>query len=287
MVFSVEQKSRNVAVVRIPYTSRFEQKFLLTADRHWDNPHSNHELQRRHLDLAKRYKAGVIDIGDFFCAMQGKFDTRSQKGDLRPEHKRDDYLDALVETASEFFAPYAKQFIMIGMGNHETSILKRHETNLTNGLVSSLNNRMYTSIYNGGYSGWISFECMDEKTQKVVKKRLWYIHGYGGGGPVTRGVIQTNRKAVYLPDADIVISGHTHDEWIMPIGRARLSEDNGQYLDEQMHVQIPTYKDEYADGFEGFHIEKGRPPKPIGAIWMRIFKEDSRSPIQVEFTRAR
>jgi hypothetical protein len=286
MAYGVEQKSRNVAVVRIPYTTRFEQKFLLTADRHWDNPQSNWELQKRHLDLAKRYKAGVIDIGDFFCAMQGKFDKRSKKGDLRPEHKRDDYLDALVETATEFFAPYAEQFITIGMGNHETSILKKHETNLTNGLVASLN-RQGGKIYNGGYSGWVNFECVNERSGRVDSKKLWYIHGYGGGGPVTRGVIQTNRKAVYLPDADIVISGHTHDEWIMPISRNRLGADNKQFLDEQMHVQIPTYKDEYSDGYLGYHVETGKPPKPIGAIWMRIFKEDSRSPIEVDFYKAR
>lgn len=286
MVFTVEQKSRNVAVVRIPYTNRFEQKFLLTADRHWDNPHSNWELQARHLDLAKRYRAGVIDIGDFFCAMQGKFDKRSKKGDLRPEHKRDDYLDALVETATDFFAPYAKQFIVIGEGNHETAILKNHETSLINGLVANLN-RAGGAVYNGGYSGWVVFEFHNQRTGEVDTKRLWYIHGYGGGGPVTRGVIQTNRKAVYLPDPDIVISGHTHDEWIMPISRARLDSNHKPYLDEQMHVQIPTYKDEYGDGYGGFHIEKGRPPKPIGAIWMRIFKEDSKSPIEVDFNKAR
>ncbi len=285
MAYRVEQKSRNVAVVRIPYTGRFEQKFLLTADRHWDNPQSNHDLQKRHLELAKHYKAGVIDIGDFFCAMQGKFDKRSRKGDLRPEHKRDDYLDSLVETATEFFEPYADLFIMLGMGNHETSILKKHEINLTNGLVASLN-RSGGEIYNGGYSGWIVFEFVNEKTGQTDSRRLWYIHGYGGGGPVTRGVIQTNRKAVYLPDADIVISGHTHDEWILPISRNRLSIDNRQYLDEQIHVQIPTYKDEYSDGYLGFHVESGRPPKPIGAIWMRTFKEDSRSPISVDFCKA-
>lgn len=286
MVYTVEHKSRNVAIVRVPYITRFEQKFLLTADRHWDNPHSNWEMQARHLDLAKRYKAGVIDIGDFFCAMQGKYDKRSKKDDLRPEHKRTDYLDALVETAEKFFKPYASQFIMIGMGNHETSILEKHETNLTNNLVNRLNHHG-GNVYNGGYSGWISFEFVHERQGHVIQKRLWYIHGYGGGGPVTRGVIQTNRKAVYLPDPDIVISGHTHDEWIMPISRTRLTVDNRQYLDEQIHVQIPTYKDEYNDGYEGFHIEKGRPPKPIGAIWMRFFKEDARSPIEVDFTKAR
>lgn len=248
---------------------------------------SNHELQKRHLTQAKKKHAGVIDIGDFFCAMQGKFDKRGKKGDLRPEHKVDDYLDALVRTASDFFEPFARQFIVIGMGNHETGILKHHETNLTSNLVVELNRRTGSTVYNGGYSGWVVFKFINTRTKEVQIRKLWYIHGYGGGGPVTRGVIQTNRKAVYLPDADIVLSGHTHDEWVMPIGRVKLDSEHRVVHDEQVHVQIPTYKDEYKDGFEGFHIEKGRPPKPVGAIWLTFKKEDRHSPISFDFTRAK
>src|SRR4051812_10182146 len=110
---------------------------------------------------------------------------------------------------------------MIGMGNHETSILKKDETKLTSKIVSQLR-RARGSVYNGGYSGWIVFEFINQQTGEMTVIRLWYIHGYGGGGPVTRGVIQSNRKAVYLPDAQIVLSGHTHDEWVVPISRARL-----------------------------------------------------------------
>ncbi len=287
MVYTVEQKARNVAIVTIPYDQKFEQKFLLTSDRHWDNPHSDQNLQKRHLELAKRYQAGVIDIGDLFCAMQGKYDKRSKKDDLRVEHKVPDYLDALVHTATDFFAPYAVNIITLGMGNHETGILKHHETNLTNNLVNSLNQRKQTKIYNGGYSGWLIFKFLHKRTGKVQFKKLWYIHGYGGGGPVTRDLIQTNRKAVYTPDADIVITGHTHDEWIMPIVRQRITDDGVQYLHEQVHVKIPTYKDEYNDGFDGFHIEKGRPPKPVGAIWMKFHKETATSKIEVDFSKAR
>lgn len=232
-------------------------------------------MQRRHLDQAKRHKAGIIDIGDFFCAMQGKFDKRASKSSVRFEHQVDDYLDSLVRTAVDWFGPYAKQFIMIGMGNHETSILKKHEVNLTTRLVEALNEQRDSTIYNGGYSGWVVFELFDEKTKETTTIRLWYIHGYGGGGPVTRGVIQSNRKAVYLPDANIVLSGHTHDEWIVPISRTRICLTTHQHIvDEQLHVQVPTYKDEYADGYGGWHIETGKPPKPTGALWL-CFNNDA------------
>lgn len=286
-MYSVRLVSRNVSVIQIPYNTVLDTRFLLTSDRHWDNPMSDRAMQIRHLQQAKKTKSGVLDFGDFFCAMQGKYDKRSNKDALRPEHKVDDYLDALVKTGTDFFAPYAEQFIMIAMGNHETGILKHHETNLTNNLVAGINARMGTQIYNGGYSGWVVFEFIDTKTKKKDVLKLWYIHGYGGGGPVTRDVIQSNRQAVYVTDAQIVVSGHTHDEWIVPIARLKLDEAYGINHTEQVHVKIPSYKDEYADGWGGFHIEKGRPPKPCGALWLEFHKEDKNSPLSFDFKRAK
>lgn len=97
---------------------------------------------------------------------------------------------------------------------------------------------------------------------------LHYFHGTGGGGPVTRGVIQTNRLAVFNPDADIVLTGHTHDEWILPITRQRISDQGVPYHDEQIHVRTPGYKDSWSDGYGGWEVEKMLGPKPKGAAWL-------------------
>ena len=100
---------------------------------------------------------------------------------------------------------------------------------------------------------------------------LKYFHGAGGGGPVTRGTIQTNRYSVYLPDGNIIVSGHTHDQWIVPITRERISKKGVVGLDECLHVRCGGYKEEYGDGFGGWHIETGKPPKPTGAMWLRFY----------------
>ena len=99
---------------------------------------------------------------------------------------------------------------------------------------------------------------------------LHYSHGAGGGGPVTKGVIKTARKAVYLPDPHIVISGHIHESWKVDLMRLRLGK-TGTYHDKQTHLCIPTYKEEFKDGYDGWHVERGAPPKPIGAYWLRLF----------------
>jgi hypothetical protein len=36
------------------------------------------------------------------------------------------------------------------------------------------------------------------------------------------------------------------------------------------HVRTAGYKEEYGEGSGGFHVERGRPVKPLGSYWMTI-----------------
>ena len=265
------EKNRNVHFIKHQLKSTQEKDsfwVLLSFDRHHDNPKSDNLMEKRHLELARKRNAVIVDGGDLFCAMQGKYDPRSDKKDVKPEHQTGDYLDKLVSTAADFYGPYADLFAIMAPGNHETAISKRHETNLTERLVTMLNDRHGSKIRVGGYSGWIKFQIM--AWSECLSINLWYHHGYGGDAPVTKGVIQTNRQAVYLPDAHIVATGHTHNEWQFPIPRVRLTDKGNIYHDEQLHLKVPSYKEEYVDGYQGWHIERGGPPKPIGAVWLRF-----------------
>jgi hypothetical protein len=222
---------------------RSEQWILLRSDAHHDNAHCNQALEREHLEEAKQRNAIVLDGGDLFCAMQGKWDRRKDQSQLRPEYQGNNYLDRLVDEAAEFYEPYVNNLAMLGVGNHESSILKHHETDLTERLVERLN--LHTTndhkIIRGGFSGWVQIK-VKRAGASCRGINIKHHHGYGGGGPVTRGVIQTNRMAVYLPDADIVWTGHTHDSWVMPITRERITDMGGLYFDEQVHVKTSGYK---------------------------------------------
>jgi hypothetical protein len=269
--YRVNQDSANVVSLHFDdVASGWEQWILLSSDRHHDNPYCNRGLEKEHLELAKERNALIIDAGDLFCAMQGKYDPRSSMDDIRPEDVGQDYLDRIVKHAAEFYAPYTKHFLVMGDGNHEANIRKRHGTDLTSNLIHRLNSEHGGAIHKGYYGGWVRFLFTMNQTRRM-SKNLKYHHGAGGGGPVTKGVIQTNRQAVYLPDADIVFNGHTHDGWVLPLARERLTQGGKVKKDLIWFARTPGYKDEYHDGSKGFHIEQWREPKPQGAVWLRFF----------------
>ncbi len=78
MGWSLKKLERNVVEISIDLDRNkdWEQWVLLRSDVHHDNPKCNQDLERKHLDEAIEYDAPIIDNGDLFCAMQGKWDKR-------------------------------------------------------------------------------------------------------------------------------------------------------------------------------------------------------------------
>jgi hypothetical protein len=267
----VSVRKADKAVLRIEFRPERSSDYLwmlLRSDAHHDNAHTDLEMERRHLEEAKRREALILDNGDLHCAMQGRWDKRADRSAMRPEYQFGNYLDRLVDEAVKFYGPYAPNWCMMGLGNHETAILKHHETNLTERVVERLKLEGAGNLHACGYAGWIRLLVFAPNTRKSGSLWIYRHHGYGGGGPVTRGTIQTSRMAVYLPDAQIVWTGHTHDQWIMPIERYRVTHADSPYTDRQVHVRTPGYKDEFTPQ-DGWHTERGGPPKPRGALWLR------------------
>jgi len=271
----------NVLTIPMDVQAGWEKWVMLSSDHHLDNIHANRKLLTEHLDEAVRRDADIFFFGDTFCAMQGKYDPRASMDDIRPEDVGQNYLDLIAQHAVDFYAPYAKNIALISPGNHESSVRRRNGTDLVSNLIFGLN-RAGGTIAHGGYGGWVRFMATINKTRRKAIK-MKYFHGAGGGGPVTRGTIQTNRMAVFLPDADIVVSGHTHDSWEVHIARERLSERGKIYRDIQYHIRTSTFKDEYNDGSGGWHVETGKPPKPLGMCWLRFYKHNDDG-VRFEFT---
>ena len=98
-------------------------------------------------------------------------------------------------------------------------VLKNQEVDLTDRLVTMLNYKGNTNIVSGTYRGYVLYKFERTESGGRQKVTLGYTHGYGGGGPVTKGTIQAGRKQIYMADADIIIQGHIHEAWTMEIVR--------------------------------------------------------------------
>ena len=247
------------------------KKILLLSDIHWDNPKCDRTLLKKHLDEALKLNCDVLLNGDTFCLMQGAYDPRKNKSDILPEHNVANYLDAVVNTAIEFFTPYASILKMIGYGNHETSILKRHETDVIERFVYGFNTKNKSNLQKGGYGGWIIYNFNHGTRTRSYK--IKYMHGFGGGGAVTKGTIQHNRMATYVQGADLIWMGHVHENYEVEYNIERINQKNNIELKKILMIRTATYKEEYNKGLGGWHVERGASPKPLGGRWLEIIPE--------------
>ena len=239
--------------------------FLLSSDRHHDSKYCDRDLEKRQLDEAVKRDAMVIDAGDILDAMQGKWDPRRSYDDMRPEYMVEKYYDAIIEDAEAFYKPYAANLLLIGRGNHETSVLKHASISMIDRLVGGLH-KAGSSVISGGYGGWVIVYLIVGNSRSSFK--IKYFHGSGGDAPVTKGVIQTNRQAVYLPDADLVLNGHNHQEYTLSIKRERVSTKGVIHYDLVHFVRTPGYKTGYTDPATWDYQHTA--PSPIGAVWLNI-----------------
>ena len=269
-------KSPNVVMIDVEISAGKDVWMLFRGDAHHDNPLCRQDLEKLHLDQALERQAMIWDNGDLFCAMQGKYDRRSSKSSLRPEHQSGDYLDKLVTTAADFYEPYAHLWVNQLYGNHETSICDRHETDLLQRLSATLKDRTGAMFPVTGYTGWAVIRFRHKSTNTKAGPRgsvnIWGIHGYGGGGPVTQDNIQRNRQMSYVECADIMTSGHVHDSWLNTTQKLRITSSGEEKSCPVTYIKTPSYKDEYTNQRKGWHKQTGKPPKPLGATWVRFFE---------------
>lgn len=283
MNWTVSKATDITTDIKIQYNQRsdWEQWWLITADEHVDNPHFKEKLYKHHMDQAVERNAFVTSIGDFIDGMQGRNDKRHTKGDTREELKTDAYLNDLSDYGVNLLAPYKDNMALLVKGNHETGLQKHTEYDVNREIRKSLA-LLGSPVQGGNYRGWLRLRFEHEAGGSRRTLKCYYTHGYGGGGPVTKGVIQANRKAVYLRDADIVLSGHVHEQWMFPIEQAGITASGEEIAYTQTHLMIPTYKEEFLNIGEGFHHQKGGPPKPVGCWWVRFYYSSRTGNIEYE-----
>lgn len=255
----LREVSKNVHELYYDYNRRnLEIKIAMLSDLHWDNPKCDWVLLKKHLDYCLKNNIRIHLNGDTFCLMQGWGDPRSNKDSIRPEHNNNTYLDSVINTAIEWFAPYANLIDVVGYGNHCTSVLKRRETDVLKRFVEGLNLKTGSNIFVGGYGGWYIIRI------RRAAYKIKYFHGSGGGGIVTKGHINLTRAMEMYEGFDCFTMGHVHENTERYDVRDTLDGNNKQISKEVLLMITGTYKEEYNSGINGWHVERGAPAKPIG-----------------------
>lgn len=256
--FEIKEISRNIHHVNYDYKQTAH--LLVISDVHYDSVKCDRDLLTKHFQTIKGKEGLVVINGDWFDLMQGKYDPRGSKYDIRPEYNRGDYIDHVIRDSADWLAQW-KVPIILGQGNHETNILRRLETNPAERLVERL--RMQgVDAWLGGYSGWIVFRSIRKKgngtsNPEMIATTMHYHHGYGGAAPRSKGIMRADIAQQQHPDADIIIRGHDHNKWHLPVTVRRL---NGYYNKEQdstvHNLQTGSYKKQ-GDRYAGWETEKG------------------------------
>lgn len=273
--WNIERTSPDVITIRFNDVRQgWEQWLLLTSDRHWDSMLSDHDLQEQHMEEAERRDALIFDFGDALDVMQTPSDPRQSKSELDPRDKTTAYLDSVVERFAKWAGRWGNRWVLMAMGNHETQVLKRHNTNLTDRVAEHVRKAGGVTLA-GKYHGWVRFVFTMRGTVSQ-NMALYYHHGSGGAPIMTHGTLDTRRMASWI-DADVIVHGHTHTQYVLSLGKLRLNHNGHVRAATTDFVRVPGYK-----RIGEWEIERGHPVKPLGAVWMRLRYDGTQ--VQREFT---
>lgn len=247
---NIEVSKINADVCRIafePIKRNQSIKLLLMSDLHFDSVYCDRKLLKSHLDWGVKNGYTILINGDLFDAMQAKSDRRGGIGALRAElNTNPQYFDNLVDTDVEFFKPYASNIAMIGLGNHETSVLKYYHTNLVERLVTILNLQTKEkghSIAAMDTGGWVVIKSQRQTEKGSIISKFIHFDHRASGGSVNGGSTSMFRDNRRYPTADIIWSGHIHKFTSRVLGSFGLDQKLNQVTKYQHTIISPCYKE--------------------------------------------
>lgn len=270
--FTTKEITRNIHHIEYDHSEK-EAPFLIVSDVHFDSVKCDRQLLTKHFRAISEQGGYVIINGDWFDLMQGKYDPRGSKYDIRPEYNRGDYIDSVIRDSADWLAQWELP-IFLGQGNHETNILRRLETNPAERLVENLKYRG-VDAWLGGYSGWLVVRNRRKKanpkqSDATLTYTMHYHHGYGGSAPRSKGVMRADIAQMQHPDADLIMRGHDHNKWMLPQTVARLNGSyNAEHHQTVHHLQTGSYKKQ-GDRYGGWETEKGFSTTTMGGWFVTL-----------------
>jgi UDP-2,3-diacylglucosamine pyrophosphatase LpxH len=228
-------------------TENSKTSILLMSDLHLDSEDCDRKFIKHCFAEAKARNAMILIFGDIFDAMGGRNDRRTNKGDLKKSLQESNYYDKVAEDVAEFLieCDILENLGVVTLGNHETAVTKHNELSLLEALSLQVflktDGKHRVKILNK-YAGYFRININKPSGKLYNSWNAWYNHGSGGGAPMTYGVLKTKRRQAII-DADIFISGHTHQSYFVPLSRRYLTTKGNIVDKEIIHIQLGTAED--------------------------------------------
>lgn len=170
---------------------------------------------REQLKECRKKKSRIIFPGDVFDAIMPS-DPRSMASGLDPRlARKTNLIDASIDLAFKILKPYADLIDVIGDGNHEWQLNKRHSTNICARLVDKLNDACGTDITYGGILFYVLY-VMKVRNNTTRTFRVLCFHGKGGESPTTKGIGDVARMRSKGYVYDLYVTAHKHSSFATP-----------------------------------------------------------------------
>ncbi len=222
--------------------------------------------------MIKEKNGQIIIVGDWFDVMGTYMDPRSKADQINPAYiqRGRSYLDLVVEDSYEFLKPYKENLMLISEGNHETNIRKRHDTDILDRLVFLLNQNEGSPVHKGRYAGWIKFSIERKNGGTGRAFMIAYHHGGGGNAKRSKSILYSQLDALEYPDANLIVSGHSHDKIYDPSNvRRRIDVKSGKTFHDTIHwIKTGSYKRSHDT--DGWEVQKKFTPKKLGGWFVDL-----------------
>lgn len=198
------------------------QPIILMSDIHIGNAYFNRKQLEEDIKAFKEMGAAILINGDLFEAITPS-DKRFEM-ETHGYYTTNDIINQYIKECVNYFGEVANQIRMIGIGNHENSMIKNDHINITLLALEELERIGGCKIHYGGYHGFVRFRVIDGRKKKERSVyEMYYHHGYGGHTKSGPKLMLNDLRLKYR--ADFYWTGHKHQTAIFSEAEIRANRN--------------------------------------------------------------
>lgn len=232
---------------------------MLMSDLHLLSSNCNTKAIKADLELARANNARILINGDVFDFILPGDAKRFALSATRDVGMRNDLINAAVDEAVKLLQPYGDLLDVVGMGNHETHVEKKHSVDAISLLVGRLRAEG-SSVEHGDICGWYRRRYLYSKSKtKSWTLRLFRHHGVGASSPTTKGIGDFSRMLTYVDGSvDIMWLGHKHNRFVDTMERHGMKMNGTPYVRSTLCVMTGSYLNLHPQQTSSDILSRGR-----------------------------